>query len=87
MKITPAAAALTIATLISIGQAGAGVTVPAAKATGITETQAREIAWRNGLLIVEEIARMGYIWALAGRDREGHELAFDIDARDGAVLR
>jgi hypothetical protein len=95
MLTPPGAAALAFAALVAAPPAFATVAVPPAphhKAPTppyqtIGEAQAREIAWRNGLLIVEEISRMGHVWALAGRDREGLELVVDIDGRDGTVLR
>jgi hypothetical protein len=53
----------------------------------IDENDARRIAWRNGIVHIEEIAFHGDRWEIAGRDRENLELAIDVDAKKGAVLR
>lgn len=52
----------------------------------ISENVARSIAWRFGLVHVEEIALWGMSWEVAGRDRDGNEKALDIDAHDGRIL-
>jgi len=77
------------AALLAASAAGAAsAQTPAPDVPGmIDELAAREIAWRHGLSTVEEIARNGHVWELAGRDRRGVEIALDIDAHDGSVLR
>ncbi len=93
----------TIHTTIALGLAAAAMFHPVAsaapdtpqvaaqalavQAVAVTEERARDIAWRNGIVIVEEIARNGHVWEVAGRDREGFEIVIDIDGRDGAVIR
>jgi uncharacterized membrane protein YkoI len=52
----------------------------------ISERAARDIAWRSGLIHIEEIALSGRYWQIAGRDGDGNEKALDIDAYEGRVL-
>lgn len=54
---------------------------------GISEAQARAIAFDTGLVHVEEIALLEGRWELAGRDRSGDERVIDINAHDGTLLR
>ena len=51
----------------------------------ISERLAREIAWRLGIVRIEEIALSGALWQIAGRDEDGNERVLDIDAHDGRV--
>ena len=53
----------------------------------IAEAAARQIAWRSGIDHIEEALLWGDRWEIAGRDREGNEIALDIHADDGRVLR
>jgi len=53
----------------------------------ISEAQARSIAFRHGLVHVEEIALSGYRWEIAGRDPDGFERAIDLNAHDGSIIR
>jgi len=53
----------------------------------ISESQARSIAFRHGLVHIEEIALAESRWEIAGRDPDGAERALDLSAHDGAVLR
>ncbi len=52
----------------------------------LSEQGARQIAWRFGITHVEEIARSGSRWEIAGRDRDGNEAVLDISAYDGRIL-
>lgn len=66
------------------------VRIPAAAAQprqAIAEAAARQIAWRSGIDHIEEALLWGDRWEIAGRDREGNEIALDIHAYDGRVLR
>jgi uncharacterized membrane protein YkoI len=53
----------------------------------IDEANARRIAWRHGLVHVEEIRLYADRWEIAGRDRSGFEATFDVDANTGLLLR
>jgi hypothetical protein len=59
---------------------------PPDKPALLSEHGARQIAWRFGLVHVEEIARSGSRWEIAGRDRDGNETMLDISAYDGRIL-
>lgn len=76
------------APLILAGPAASAASAPSGgkAAPAISERLARDIAWRFGLVHVEEIALWGMYWEIAGRDRDGNERALDIDAHDGRVL-
>lgn len=76
--------------------ASAGVSMPQkpslqiqqkpATALRVTESAARQIAWRFGFDHIEEIVLAGDRWEIAGRDRAGSEKLLDIHAYDGRVL-
>ncbi len=53
----------------------------------ITQADARRIAWRYGIVRIEEIGLSDDRWQVAGRDSQGDELVIDIDARNGSVSR
>ncbi|HEV7324060.1 MAG TPA: PepSY domain-containing protein [Bosea sp. (in: a-proteobacteria)] len=61
---------------------------PATAATKprITEAQARSIAFRHGLVHVEEIALADWRWEIAGRAQGGLEVTLDLNAYDGSVI-
>ncbi|MDR6873371.1 hypothetical protein J2Y55_004395 [Bosea sp. BE125] len=59
---------------------------PPAKPALLSEHGARQIAWHFGITHVEEIARSGGRWEIAGRDRDGNEAMLDISAYDGRIL-
>lgn len=90
-----AVTALGLAAVLSCGPAdagrpAAGPVAPAATpapADRVSESGARRIAWRSGIDHVEEILLRDERWEIAGRDRSGNEVAVDIDAHDGAILR
>lgn len=52
----------------------------------ITEAQARSIAFRHGLVHVEEIALADWRWEIAGRAQGGLEVTLDLNAYDGSVI-
>lgn len=52
----------------------------------ISESQAREIAWRAGLVHGEEITRSDDRWEIAGRSLDDGEMVLDIDIRNGRIL-
>lgn len=52
----------------------------------ISESLAREIAWRLGIVRIEEIVLLGGLWQIAGRDEDGNERLIDLSARDGHLL-
>ena len=52
----------------------------------ISERQARDIAWRAGLVHVEVIIRAGDRWEVAGRTAEDDEMSIDIDIKNGRIL-
>jgi hypothetical protein len=52
----------------------------------ITEAQARSIAFRHGLVHVEEIALADWRWEIAGRAQGGVEVTLDLNAYDGSVI-
>lgn len=52
----------------------------------ISESQARAIAWRAGLIHVEEITRTSDRWEIAGRSADDDEMILDIDIRNGRIL-
>jgi hypothetical protein len=52
----------------------------------ITEAQARSIAFRHGLVNVEEIALADWRWEIAGRAQGGVEVTLDLNAYDGSVI-
>ena len=52
----------------------------------ISEQQAREIAWRAGLVHVEAVNRSGDRWEIAGRTADDDEMVLDIDIRSGRIL-
>lgn len=52
----------------------------------ITESQARSIAFRHGLVHVEEIALSDSRWEIAGRAQGGVEVTLDLNAYDGSVI-
>lgn len=62
-------------------QSPAGATKPR-----ITEAQARSIAFRHGLVHVEEIALADWRWEIAGRAQGGVEVTLDLNAYDGSVI-
>lgn len=61
---------------------------PPATATApkITESQARSIAFRHGLVHIEEIALSDWRWEIAGRAQGGVEVTLDLNAYDGSVV-
>jgi hypothetical protein len=61
---------------------------PATAATNpkITESQARSIAFRHGLVHIEEIALSDWRWEIAGRAQGGVEVTLDLNAYDGSVV-
>lgn len=65
--------------------ASASVDTRKAQPAPISEQLAREIAWRLGIVRIEEIALSGPLWQIAGRDEDGNERVLDIDAHDGRV--
>lgn len=58
----------------------------AATALKITESQARSIAFRYGLVHIEEIALSDWRWEIAGRAQGGVEVTLDLNAYDGSVV-
>ncbi len=52
----------------------------------ITESQARSIAFRHGLVHIEEIALSDWRWEIAGRAQGGVEVTLDLNAYDGSVV-
>lgn len=52
----------------------------------ISESEARRIAWRAGLVHVEEITQAGDRWEVAGRSSNDTEMLIDIDIRNGRIL-
>jgi hypothetical protein len=52
----------------------------------VTRQEARDIAWRLGIVQIEEIALYGVRWEIAGRDEKGDERVLDLSAYDGRVL-
>lgn len=52
----------------------------------ITESQARSIAFRHGLVHIEEIALADWRWEIAGRAQGGVEVTLDLNAYDGSVI-
>lgn len=52
----------------------------------ITESQARSIAFRHGLVHIEEIALADWRWEIAGRSQGGVEVSLDLNAYDGSVI-
>lgn len=58
----------------------------AATAPRISEAQARSIAFRHGLVHVEEIALADWRWEIAGRAQGGVEVTLDLNAYDGSVI-
>lgn len=61
-------------------------TPAAATKPRITEAQARSIAFRHGLVHVEEIALADWRWEIAGRAQGGLEVTLDLNAYDGSVI-
>ncbi|WP_186419345.1 PepSY domain-containing protein [Bosea sp. CS1GBMeth4] len=59
---------------------------PVAALPKITEAQARSIAFRHGLVHVEEIALSDSRWEIAGRAQGGVEVTLDLNAYDGSVI-
>jgi hypothetical protein len=59
---------------------------PAAAKPRITEAQARSIAFRHGLVHIEEIALADWRWEIAGRAQGGVEVTLDLNAYDGSVV-
>ncbi|WP_158673542.1 PepSY domain-containing protein [Bosea sp. FBZP-16] len=57
-----------------------------ATAPKITESQARSIAFRHGLVHIEEIALSDWRWEIAGRAQGGVEVTLDLNAYDGSVV-
>ncbi|MET3891468.1 hypothetical protein ABIE41_002544 [Bosea sp. OAE506] len=58
-----------------------------APAYRVTEKAARRIAWRSGVDHIEDLVLVDERWEVAGRDRSGNEVAVDIHAHDGRILR
>lgn len=58
----------------------------AATAPRISEAQARSIAFKHGLVHVEEIALADWRWEIAGRAQGGVEVTLDLNAYDGSVI-
>ncbi|CAN7293341.1 PepSY domain-containing protein [Bosea sp. LjRoot237] len=58
----------------------------AATAPRISEAQARSIAFKHGLVHVEEIALADWRWEIAGRAQGGIEVTLDLNAYDGSVI-
>ncbi|RXT54996.1 hypothetical protein B6S44_11925 [Bosea sp. Tri-44] len=52
----------------------------------ISEAQARSIAFKHGLVHVEEIALADWRWEIAGRAQGGVEVTLDLNAYDGSVI-
>lgn len=52
----------------------------------VSEQRARDIAWRAGLVHVEEITRSGDRWEVAGRTVDDEEMILDIDIMNGRIL-
>ena len=57
-----------------------------ATAPKITESQARSIAFRHGLVHIEEIALSDWRWEIAGRAQGDVEVTLDLNAYDGSVV-
>jgi hypothetical protein len=57
-----------------------------ATAPKISEAQARSIAFRHGLVHIEEIALADWRWEIAGRAQGGLEVTLDLNAYDGSVI-
>lgn len=53
----------------------------------VSEDAARRIAWRSGVDHIEDLVLVDERWEIAGRDRSGNEVAVDIHAHDGRILR
>ncbi|CAM5201129.1 hypothetical protein ARD30_05190 [Bosea thiooxidans] len=52
----------------------------------VSEQRARDIAWRAGLVHVEQITRSGDRWEVAGRTVDDEVIIIDIDIRNGRIL-
>lgn len=82
------------ALLLAVGLAGPASaradskpdTPAAAARQKITEAQARSIAFRHGLVHIEEIALADWRWEIAGRALGGVEVTLDLNAYDGSVI-
>ncbi|AMJ60608.1 PepSY domain-containing protein [Bosea sp. PAMC 26642] len=83
-----AALTLAVSCIALAGEVGAAASSPppAYPAKAIPERQARDIAWRFGIVRVEEITLTGVFWHIAGRDEEGNDVVLDVDAKDGRIL-
>ncbi len=66
------------------GTVAASIHAPAYR---VSEEAARRIAWRSGVDHIEDLVLVDERWEVAGRDRSGNELAVDIHAHDGRILR
>lgn len=89
------AAAWTVAAMVTCTPADAGRPDTASAhvasvhnpAYRVSEDAARRIAWRSGIDHVEDLLLVDERWEVAGRDRGGNEVAVDIHAHDGRILR
>jgi hypothetical protein len=89
-RITPVSLAAVLVAMATPAFAASGSDeAPAAgkPPPAVTRQAARDMAWRLGIVQIEEIALDGIRWEIAGRDESGNERILDIDAYDGSVLQ
>lgn len=85
-KLALAALLLAVPASASGSARSEGATPYAKPPPSVSREQARDIAWRLGIVQIEEMALAGIRWEIAGRDEGGNERVLDINAYDGSVL-
>lgn len=86
-QLALAAMLLAVPASASASARSEGATPYAKPPPSVSRQQARDIAWRLGIIQIEEMALDGIRWEIAGRDESGNERLLDINAYDGSVLR
>ena len=87
-RTTVAALALAAALALPLGHAGAQTPQPIRPhEPAITLDDARRIAAGHGLVRVEKIELDDGRWAIEGRDAIGADIAIELRASDGTVLK
>lgn len=87
LKVASLVALIVASAWLLPGPASVRTQVPAPAPSMIDRESARRIAWRYGLIHVEEMALENGRWEIAGRTSDDDEISIDIDAKSGALLR
>lgn len=74
------------AAIAAVLAAGLASAAPPALAQEIPQREARAIAIGHGMEVIDSIAFDDGRWRVEGRDIQGRELEFEIDAKSGLIV-